>query len=80
MKMVDEKLKRVLEENMQMELQLVDMADGHNINVQATKLKMNKIRRYALRMEKILQFALGSIVILVAIIIAMSGYFRCGKY
>ena len=75
MKTIDEKMKRVEEEKIQMELQLADIADGHNINAQATRLKMNKIKKYAPEMKKNLQFAWGSIVVLLAILIAMSDSF-----
>jgi hypothetical protein len=42
---------------MQIELQLVDIADGHNINAQAIRPKMSRIKRYALWKE-CLQYAL----------------------
>lgn len=79
MKTINEKMERVAEEKREIELELADIIDGHNINKQETRLKMNKIKKYALRKEMCLQYSYGAIVILVAVIIAMSGLFRCAK-
>ena len=40
--------------------------------------KMNKIKKYALQKEMCLQYAFSAIVILVAFIIATSGFLKCG--
>ena len=76
-------MERVVNEKMEMELQLADIVDGHNITAQqtrqTTRLKMNKIKKYALRNEMCLQYSFGAIVILVAVITAMLGTFTCGK-
>jgi hypothetical protein len=41
---VDKKIKRVVGEKMQMELQFADIVDEHNIKAQATRLKMTNIK------------------------------------
>ena len=72
-------MKKDVEEKMQMELQLTDIIDRQNIIGQTIKLKMNKIKKYAIWMEKWLQYTLGAIVVLLAITITMYGLFRCVK-
>jgi hypothetical protein len=67
MKRVDEKIKIVVEEKMQMELQIANIIDEHNSKVQATRLRMANIKNYDLRMEKYPQYALGAIFILLAL-------------
>jgi hypothetical protein len=67
MKRVDEKIKRVVEEKMQMDLQIANIIDEHNSKVQATRLRMTNLKNYDLRMEKYPQYALGVIVILLAL-------------
>ena len=42
---LEEKMKRVVEEKMQLELQLADTIDGHNINVKATRVKVHEIKK-----------------------------------
>ena len=42
--MMEENMKIVVEQKMEIELRLGDIVDGHNINEQATRLKMNKIK------------------------------------
>ena len=44
-KKMEETVKRVVDQKMEIELQLADIVDGHNINEQATRLKMNKIKK-----------------------------------
>ena len=79
---INEKMKRVVEEKGQIELELADIIDEHNMKKQearqATRSKRNKIKKYALQKEMCLQYAFSAIVILVAVIIAMSGFFKCG--
>ena len=74
---LEESMKKVLEEKMQMEIHLADVSHEHKINADATRMKMRKIKRYALGKEICLHYAIDAIVILVAIFIAMSGFFRC---
>jgi hypothetical protein len=52
MKRVDKKIKRVVEEKMQMDLQIANIIDEHNSKVQATRLRMTNLKNYDLRMEK----------------------------
>jgi hypothetical protein len=77
MKIINEKMERVAEEKGQIELVLANIIDEHNIKKQearqTTRSKMNKIKKYVLRKEMCLQYTFGAIVILVAVIIAMSG-------
>ena len=44
-KKMEQNMKIVLDQKMQIELQLADIVNGHNINEQATMLKMNKIKK-----------------------------------
>lgn len=60
---------------------LADIIDEHNISKNetraTTRLKMNKVKKYALKRELCFQYALCAIIILVAVIIAMSGLLKC---
>ena len=76
---MEQNMKIGLDQKMEIELQLADIVDGHSINEQATMLKMNKIKKYARHKEISLQYAYGAIVILMAVIISMLGFFRCAK-
>jgi hypothetical protein len=80
MKIINDKMDRIVEEKAKLELALVDIIDEHNIKKQEarqiTRSKMNKIKKYVLRKEMCPQYAFGAIVILVAVIIAMSGFFK----
>ena len=82
METINEKMKRVVEEKGQIELELADIIDEHNMKKQearqTTRSKMNEIKKYALQKEMCLQYAFSAIVFLVAVIIAMSGFFKCG--
>jgi cytochrome c-type biogenesis protein CcmH/NrfG len=73
MKIINDKIDRVVEEKEKLELALVDIIDEHNIKKQearqTTRSKMNKIKKYVLRKEMCLQYAFGAIVILVAVIV-----------
>jgi hypothetical protein len=72
-----EKLKRsedlrlqCLEEKMKLEFKLADVVDDHQIKMDAMRLKIKKIRKYAISQEAWYHYAVGSIVTLVAILIA----------
>jgi hypothetical protein len=82
-KIINNKMDRVVEEKGKLELALVDIIDEHNIKKQearqATRSKMNKIKKYVLQKEVCLRYALGAIVILVTVIIAMSAFLKCVK-
>ena len=65
-----EKLKRIEEEKMKLELYVVYVVDDHKIKMDAMRLKIRKIRKYAIHTEAWYHYAVGSIVTLVVIMIA----------
>ena len=58
-----------LEEKMKLELDLNDIVDKHKIKMDAMRLKIRKIRKYAIHKEAWYHYAVGSIISLVAILI-----------
>ena len=62
-----EKIKRIEEEKMTVELYVADVVDDHKMN--AMRLNLKKIRKYAIDNEAWYHYAVGSIVTLVAIFI-----------
>ena len=72
-----EKIKKLEEEKMILELHVADVADDHKIKMDAMCLKMRKIRKYAIDSEAWYHYAVGSIVTLVAILIAFVVAFKC---
>jgi hypothetical protein len=84
MKIINDKIDRVVEEKEKLELALVDIIDEHNIKKQearqTTRSKLNKIKKYVLWKEMCLQYAFGAIVIQVAVIVAMSGFLKFTKW
>ena len=72
-----EKLKRIEEEKMKLELYVADVVDDHKIKMDAMRLKIRKIRKYAVNKEAWYHYAVGSIVTLVAILIAFVVAFKC---
>ena len=61
---------RKIEEKMILELQVADIVDDHKIKMDAMRLKIKKIRKYAISQEAWYHYAVGSVVTLVAIFIA----------
>ena len=59
-----------LEENIKLEFDLADVVDDHQIKMDAMRLNIRKIRKYAINQESSYHYAVGSIIILVAILIA----------
>ena len=59
-----------LEEKMKLDLKLADVVDDHQIKMDAMRLKIKKIRKYAISQEAWYHYVVGSIVTLVAILIA----------
>ena len=55
---------------MKLELDLVDVVDKHKIKMDAMRLKIRKVRKYAIHKEAWYHYAVSSIIILVAILIA----------
>ena len=72
-----EKLKRIEEEKMKLELYVADVVDDHKIKMDALRLKIRKIRKYAIDNEAWYHYAVGSIVTFVAIMIAFVVAFKC---
>ena len=59
-----------LEEKMKLEFKLADVVDDHEIKMDAMRLKIKKIRKYAINQETWYHYVVGSIITLVAILIA----------
>ena len=59
-----------LEEKIKLELKLADVVDDHQIKMDAMRLKIKKIRKYAINQAAWYHYAVGSVVTLVAIFIA----------
>ena len=72
-----EKMKRIEEEKTKLELYVVDVVDDHKIKMDAMRLKIRKIRKYAIHTKAWYHYAVGSIVILVAIMIAFVFALKC---
>ena len=64
-----EKLKIIEGEKMELELHVADVIDDHKIKMDAMRLKLKKIRKYAIDNEAWYHYVVGSIVTLVAIFI-----------
>ncbi|KAM3271467.1 hypothetical protein ACQJBY_041950 [Aegilops geniculata] len=71
-----EKLKRIEGEKMELELHVADVVDDHKIKMEKMRLKIRKIRKYAIHSEAWYHYAVGSIVTLVAILIAFVVAFK----
>ena len=65
-----EELKRIEGEKMELELHVADVVDDHKIKMEKMRLKIRKIRKYAIDSEAWYHYVVGSIVTLVAILIA----------
>ena len=72
-----EKIKRIEEEKMTLELYVADVVDDHKIKMDAMRLKIRKIRKYAIHTEVWYHYAVGSIVTLVAVMIAFVVALKC---
>ena len=72
-----EKIKRIEEEKMTLELYVADAIDDHKMKMDAMRLKLRKIRKYAIHTEAWYHYAVGSIVTLVAIMIAFVFALKC---
>ena len=71
------KEKKLEEEKMILELHVADVVDDHKIKMDAMRLKIRKIRKYAVHTEAWYHYAVGSIVTLVAIMIAFVVALKC---
>ena len=71
------KLKIIEEVKMKLELHVADVVDDHKIKMDAMRLKIRKIKKYAIHTEAWYHYAVGSIVTLVAIMIAFVVALKC---
>ena len=71
------KEKKNEEEKMILELHVADVVDDHKIKMDAMHLKIRKIIKYAIHTEAWYHYAVGSIVTLVAIMIAFVFALKC---
>ena len=55
---------------MELELHVADVVNDHKIKMEKMRLKIRKIRKYAIHSEAWYHYAVGSIVTLVAILIS----------
>ena len=62
---------------MKLELHVADVVDDHMIKMDAMRLKIRKIRKYVIHTEAWYHYAVGSIVTLVAVLIAFVIVFKC---
>ena len=62
---------------MELELHVADVVDDHKIKMEKMRLKNKKIRKYVIDSEAWYHYAIGSIVTLVAILIAFVVAFKC---
>ena len=66
-----------------LELHVADVVDDHKIKMDSTRLKMRKIRKYAIHTEPWYHYVVGSIVtlvvIMIAFVVALKGFtqFQC---
>uniref|UniRef100_A0A8I6WST7 Uncharacterized protein n=1 Tax=Hordeum vulgare subsp. vulgare TaxID=112509 RepID=A0A8I6WST7_HORVV len=90
-KYLKEKLKIIEDKNMEMELHVAEVIDDRKMKIDAMRLKMDamhlkmdemrmkirNIRKYAIDKEAWYHYAVGSIVTLLAILIAFVVAFKC---
>ena len=62
---------------MKLELHVADVVDLHKIQMDAMRLKIRNIRKYAIDKEAWYHYVVGSIVTLVAILITFVVAFNC---
>ena len=72
-----EKIKKIEEEKLILELHVADVVNDHKIKMDAMRLKIRKIRKYAIHTEALYHYAVGSVVTLVAIMITFAVAFKC---
>ena len=71
------KIKKIEEGKMILELHVADVIDDHKIKMDAMRLKIKKIRKYAIHTEAWYHYAVGSVVTLVAIMIGFVFPLKC---
>ena len=62
---------------MALELHVADIVDDHKIKMDKMRLKIRKIKKYVIHTESWYHYAVGSIVTLVAIMIAYVVALKC---
>ena len=62
---------------MELELHVADVVDDHKMKMEKMRLKIRKIRKYAIDSEAWYHYVVGSIVTLVAILVAFVIAFKC---
>ena len=62
---------------MELELHVADVVDDHKIKMEKMRLKIRKIKKYSIDSEAWFHYVVGSIVTLVAILIAFVVPFKC---
>ena len=72
-----EKIKKIEEEKMILELHVADVVDNHKIKMDAMRLKIRKIRKYVIHTDAWYHYAVGSVVTLIAIMIAFVVALKC---
>ena len=72
-----EKIKRIEEEKMKLELYVANVIDDHKIKMDAMRLKIKKIRKHAINKEAWYHYVVGSIITIVVIVIAFVVAFKC---
>ena len=72
-----EKIKKFEEEKMILELHVADVVDDHKIKMDAMRLKLKKITKYAIHTEAWYHYAVGSVVTLVTVMIAFVFALKC---
>ena len=72
-----EKIKKIEEEKMILELHVADVVDDHKIKMDAMRLKIRNIRKYAIHTEAWYHYAVGLVVTLVVIMIALVFALKC---
>ena len=75
--LLKEKIKKIEEEKIILELHVADVVDDHKIKMDAMRLKIRKIRKYAIHTEAWYHYAVGSVVTLVVVTIAFVFALKC---
>ena len=70
-------MKRIEGEKMELELHVADVVDDHKIKMEKMRLKIRKIRKYAIHTESWHHYAIRSIITMVAIMIAFVFAMKC---
>ena len=74
-----QRVKKLEEEKMELELHVADIVHDHKIKVEVNRLKIRTIRKYALDKKVWFHYVVGSIVSLVVVVIAMVAIVRCTR-